>query len=160
MHSLLCSAGPRERNDDSRKLQERIEALLEEQDTTHNSRVQFSLYLMRMIPRIHDLLLVDFLDDSHRLLLQYVLQSDIIMLQETQQQQQQQQLYHHPHQQPFVSHDIQFQPQAFNLHFRSPSISRSRSTSPFQSSQSASPKSGLWHLISMLCHLYRPTYVQ
>ncbi len=107
--SFSSTAGLRERNDDSLKLQERIEALLEEQDTYLNSRVQFGLYLTSMIPRIHDSLLVDFLDESHRLLLQYVRQSDIIMLQETQQQQP----YHHPHQQPFVSHDIKFQPQAF-----------------------------------------------
>ncbi len=88
--SFPSTAGLRESNDDFRKLQERIEALLEEQDTTCNRRVQFGLYLMSMIPSIQDSLLVDFLDVSHRLLLQYVHRSDIIMLPETQQQQQQQ----------------------------------------------------------------------
>ncbi len=76
--SFSPAAGLRERNDDSRKLQERIEALLEEQDTFRNSRVQFGLYLTSMIPCIHDLLLVDFLDEADRL--QYVRKSDTIML--------------------------------------------------------------------------------
>ncbi len=57
--------------------------------------------------------------ESHRLLLQYVLQSDLIKLLETQQQQQYQP-YHrcHPsHQQPFVTHDMQFQqPLSTNQH--------------------------------------------
>ncbi len=81
--------------------QERIEALLEEQDISHNSRVQFGLHFTSMIPRIHNSILVDFLDESHRLLLQYVRRSDLIKLQETQQPQP----YHLPHpshQQPFV----------------------------------------------------------
>ncbi len=91
----------RERADDSRKLQERIEALLEEQDISLNSRVQFGLYLTSMIPRIHNSILNNFLDESHRLLLQYVRRSDLIMLQETQQQQQQQP-YHPSHLQLFV----------------------------------------------------------
>ncbi len=116
--SFPPAAGLRERNYDSRKLQERIEALLEEQDTSRNSRVQFGLYLTSMIPLIHDLLLVDVLDEAHRLLLQYVCLSHIMMLQETQQHQHQQQQQQHqhqqpylhpphpPHQQPAVSHDI------------------------------------------------------
>ncbi len=62
----------RERADDSHKLQERIEAFLEEQNISLNSRVQFGLYLTSMIPCIHNSILVDFLDESHRLLLQYV----------------------------------------------------------------------------------------
>ncbi len=105
------AGGLRERNDDSWKLQERTEALHEEQDTSRNSRVQFGLYLTNMIICIHDSILSDFLDETHRLLLQYVCQCDVIKLQETQQQQQQ--LYHFPlphhpshQQQPFVSHDM------------------------------------------------------
>ncbi len=103
--SFPSTAGLRERNDNSLKLQDRIEALLEDQDTSHNTRVQFGIYLISMIPRIHESILVDFLDESHRLLLQYVHRSDVIRLQETQQQQQQQPyhhlpLHHHPsHQQ-------------------------------------------------------------
>ncbi len=73
----------RERAGDSRKLQGRIEVLLKEQDISGNSRVQFGLYLASMIP--HDSILVDFLDESHRLLLHYVRLSDLIKLQETQQ---------------------------------------------------------------------------
>ncbi len=64
-----------ERADDSCKLQERIEALLEEQDISCNSTVQFGLYLTSMIPPIHDSILVDFLDKSHRLFL-----SEIILM--------------------------------------------------------------------------------
>ncbi len=64
--SFPSAAGLRERNDNSRKLQERIEALLEEQNTSRNGRVQFGLYLTSMIPRIDDSLLVDFLDEAHR----------------------------------------------------------------------------------------------
>ncbi len=59
------------------------EALLEEPDIARNSRVQFEVYLTSMIPHIHDSILVDFLDESHRLLVQYVSQSDLIKLQET-----------------------------------------------------------------------------
>ncbi len=104
------AGGLRERNDDSLKLQERIEALLDEQAMSRNSRVQFGLYLTSMIPHIHNSILVDFLNESHRLLLQYVRQSDMIKLQETQQQQQQP--YHlplpdHPsHQRQLNAHDM------------------------------------------------------
>ncbi len=99
----------RERAEDSHKLQERIEALRKEQGISCNSRVQFWLYLTSMIPHIHDSILVDFLDESHRLLLQYVCQSYLIKLQETQQQQHQQpyHLPHPSHQQPFVARDMQ-----------------------------------------------------
>ncbi len=72
-----------------------------------------------MIPCIHDLLLVDFLDEAHRFLLQYVRRSDIMTVQETQQQK----LYlHPPHQQPLVSHDIQFLPQPFQLQAFQPTL--------------------------------------
>ncbi len=112
--SFPSTAGLRERNDDSLKLQERIEALLEDQHTSRNTRVQFGIYLMSMIPHIHESILIEFLDESHRLLLQYVHWSDVIRLQGCQQQQQQQQQpyhhlpppFHHHQQQPFVSHDM------------------------------------------------------
>ncbi len=62
-----------------------------------------------MIPCIHDSILVDFLDESHRLLLQYVRRSDLITQQETQQQQPYLHLRHPSHQQPFLADDMQFQ---------------------------------------------------
>ncbi len=64
--SFPAATGLRERNDDSRKLQERIKALLEEQDTSRNSRVQFGLFLICMIPHMQVSLLVNFLDEAHR----------------------------------------------------------------------------------------------
>ncbi len=81
----------KERADEYPRLQERVKALLEKHHTSRNARVQFGLYLTSIIPHIHDSLLIDFLDKSHILLLQYVRRSESIQLQERQQQQ------HHPH---------------------------------------------------------------
>ncbi len=78
----------KERADDTQRLQERVETLLEEHDTFGNTRAQFGLYLTSMMPHIHDSLLIDFLDESHRLLLQYVRRSESLQLQERQWQQQ------------------------------------------------------------------------
>ncbi len=78
----------KERADASRRLQERIKVLLEEHDTSRNTRVQFGLYLTSVIPQVHNLLLLDFFNETHRLLLQYVRQSESLQLQERQQQQQ------------------------------------------------------------------------
>ncbi len=114
-----------------------------------------------MIPHRHDSIVVDSLDESHRPLLQYVRRSDVIKLQETQQQQQQTYLHllHPSYQQPFVANDMQFQ-QPFSTNQQAPSFNISRFTTPFQSSQSASPKSDLQRRISILWQLYPATYVQ
>ena len=131
--SFPPAAGIRERNIDSHKLQQRIETLLEEKDTSRNCRVQFGLYLTSMIPRVHESLLVDYMEEAQRLILQYVRKTDMILLQDMQQQQQQQQQQHHkqqrhppPHpplQQPFVAHDMMqfqqpqpYQPQTYQPH--------------------------------------------
>ncbi len=58
--SGLSAGALKERADESRRLQERVEALLEEHDTSHNSRVQFGLYLTNMIPLLHDSLLIEY----------------------------------------------------------------------------------------------------
>ncbi len=83
--SNLSAGVLKERVDVSRMLQDRIEALLEEHETSHNTRVQFGLYLTSMIPLVHDSLLIDVLDEMHRLLLQYVNRAEYIQLQERQQ---------------------------------------------------------------------------
>ncbi len=46
---LSTAGGLRERNEDSWKLQERTESLLEEQHMSHKCRFQFGLYLNSMI---------------------------------------------------------------------------------------------------------------
>ncbi len=51
---------PKERANEFQRLQERVEALLEEHDTYRNTRVQFGLYLTSMLPLIHDSLLIEF----------------------------------------------------------------------------------------------------
>ncbi len=87
----------KERADESRRLQERVETLSEQHDTSCNTRVQFGLYLTGMIPLIHDSLLIDFFDETHRFLLQYMHRSESIQLPERQQQQQHQPHIHFQH---------------------------------------------------------------
>ncbi len=49
----------------SRRLQDKMETLLSEQDTSRDSRVQFGLFFTNMIHRIYEIMVIDFMDDSY-----------------------------------------------------------------------------------------------
>ncbi len=145
-----------QRADDSLKLQEGIEALLEEQYTSCNTSVQFGLYLPSWYHAYTTLFWSTFwkchIDYFSSMCVgltsssckEHSSSSHIIFL---------------------ISSPLSLMTCSSNnshyLHLnRSPSFSISRFTNPFQSSQSASPNSDMQCRISILWQLYPATYVQ
>ncbi len=70
-HSIL-----KERTIEYRRLQEKVEALISDQDTSHDSRMQYGLLFASIIPRMDEKFMNVFMDDSYRLLMQYVRRSE------------------------------------------------------------------------------------
>ena len=64
------------RVNESKVLQEKVAALIEEENTTKDAKIQFGLFYASMVPRVDDSLLTAFFDESYALLMQYVHRSE------------------------------------------------------------------------------------
>ena len=82
------------RVNESKVLQEKVAALIEEENTTKDAKTQFGLFYASMVPRVDDSLLTAFFDESYALLMQYVHRSERLAQVQAHQQQQQYQQYH------------------------------------------------------------------
>ena len=94
------------RVNESKVLQEKVAALIEEENTTKDAKTQFGLFYASMVPRVDDSLLTAFFDESYALLMQYVHRTERLAQVQAHQQQQQYQQYHQ--QQQFGAVSITF----------------------------------------------------